>query len=178
MNKETIIYLQNAVNVEPDAIIGPITKKALFDKLIAIGRKEIGTSEIGFSNTGKRVKEYQAVTSLGGTGWPWCAAFIDFIFYKAGIFTEENRPKTAAAFGWETYGKKMGLKVIKNPESILRGDVVIWKFSHISLATGDSDKSGRFMSLEGNTNDGGSRDGGSVLEKSRSMSAVRSVVRF
>lgn len=28
------------------------------------------------SNTSPRIREYQAATTLGGTGWPWCSAFV------------------------------------------------------------------------------------------------------
>jgi len=28
------------------------------------------------SNTSPRIREYQATTTLGGTGWPWCSAFV------------------------------------------------------------------------------------------------------
>jgi hypothetical protein len=42
--------------------------------------------EEGGANTGPRVREYQAATSLGGTGWAWCDAFCDF------CFAEANRP--------------------------------------------------------------------------------------
>lgn len=178
MKKENIIHLQNSLGVNPDGDIGPITRKAYADKLIRIGSKEIGVSEIGKSNTGKRVKEYQASTSLGGTGWPWCSAFIVWIFLQAGFFDDKNRPKTAAAFEWEDFGYKIGMKVIESPESILRGDIVIWSFSHISIATSDSGKSGSFLSLEGNTNEAGSREGGSVLEKFRTIPKVRSVIRL
>jgi CHAP domain-containing protein len=35
-------------------------------------------------NTGDRVRQYQAASSLGGTGWAWCNAFCDFCFAEAG----------------------------------------------------------------------------------------------
>lgn len=28
------------------------------------------------SNTSVRIRDYQAATTLGGTGWPWCSAFV------------------------------------------------------------------------------------------------------
>jgi hypothetical protein len=177
MKIEIIKHLQGVLDVETDGIIGPITKKALHDKLVAIARKEIGVSEIGTTNTGKRVKEYQASTSLGGTGWPWCAAFICWIFLESGIFTNENRPKTAGAFRFEEWGNQLGIPVIKKPKEIKRGDIVIYTFSHIGIATNDSIK-GRFKAIEGNTDGGGSREGGAVMEKSRTISSVRSVIRI
>lgn len=178
MKDETIKYLQTALKVEADGDIGPITRKALHTKLLQIACKELGVSEIGKTNSGKRVKEYQDTTDLGGTNWPWCAAYICWIFKQAGIFTENNRPKTASAFGFEQWGKSLGINVIKKPTSIVKGDVVIYSFSHIGIASSDSGKNGTFTAYEGNTNSAGSREGGSVLEKYRNISAVRSVLRF
>jgi CHAP domain len=40
--------------------------------------------EEGGANTGPRVRQYQAATGLGGTGWAWCDAFCDFCFAEAG----------------------------------------------------------------------------------------------
>lgn len=181
MNNDEIIYLQDALKVEKDGDIGPITRKAYADKLVTIAKKEIGVHEIGDTNTGKRVQEYQSTTSLEGTGWPWCAAFICFLFKVSMMFTDENRPKTASAYGYESWGKSVGLNVVKDPKSIKRGDIVIFDFSHIGLATSDSDKNGKFSTIEGNTScgvAGSQRDGGGVYERTRSITSIRSVVRL
>ena len=45
-------------------------------RIIAAAELELGVHEIpAHSNSGARVKQYQATTWLPGTGWPWCVAF-------------------------------------------------------------------------------------------------------
>ncbi len=63
--------------------------------------KQIYTAEIGVrektgNNDGERVEEYLAVTQLG-TGYAWCAAFVSWVFAKAG-FPEPRTPWSPALF--------------------------------------------------------------------------------
>ena len=37
------------------------------------------------SNTSERIRRYQAATSLGGTGWPWCCAFLIWCWKSASV---------------------------------------------------------------------------------------------
>ena len=60
----------------------------------------------------------------------------------------------------------------------LAGDIVVFSFSHIGLAVADVDSSGYVKTIEGNTNGAGSREGGSVLEKNRHVSKIRSRIRI
>lgn len=47
---------------------------------------QVGTTEAPpGSNRGARVQSYQSSTTLGGTGWPWCAAFISWVWQEAGF---------------------------------------------------------------------------------------------
>ena len=55
---------------------------------------------------------------------------------------------------------------------------MVFQFSHIGVASSEENKSGYIQTIEGNTNGAGSREGGSVLEKSRNIENVRSVIRI
>ena len=57
--------------------------------------------EQGGANTGPRVKEYQAATSLGGTGWAWCDAFCDFCFAEAGRPLDELKRSAGVELSYE-----------------------------------------------------------------------------
>ena len=76
--------------------------------LVKIARKEIGTEEDSkHQNKGSSIKKYQDSTSLGGQGWPWCAAFVDWCiqqFAAKGDTKIAHVPRTAAAFGLITWG--------------------------------------------------------------------------
>ena len=65
-----------------------------------------------------------------------------------------------------------------NNEDIKAGDIVVFTVSHIGLAIKDIDSRGYVVTIEGNTNGAGSREGGSVLEKKRHVSKIRSRIRI
>ncbi len=164
----------------------------LRQKLIEIARKEIGTIEIGTSNTGKRVGQYQASTSLGGTGWPWCAAFVCWcvkewlksadvraaLNLRSPDHAEAWRPKTAAAYGFHEWAAAHQMIVLDDsPSNVLHtGDIVTFDFSHVGILV--TDEGSLIHTIEGNTNGEGSRDGGGVFAKTRPRSLARKFIRM
>ena len=159
----------------------------LAEEIVRLATKEIGVQEVNGTNSGKRVKEYQAATSLGGTGWPWCAAFICFIVRAAmaNLSIKETekfkRPTTASAWEFEAWSRAQDKTTnTKKPHDgdIVAGDIVVFTFSHIGIATGSPDRSGFVPTIEGNTDGEGSREGGAVLAKKRHVSKIRSRIRF
>jgi len=199
--KEVIKAVQNLIGVSSDGRDGPITWNAILaelskdhgsaasggiaDIMVSIARGEIGVSEVDGTNCGPRVNEYKAATWLDPKeAWPWCAAFICWVVREA-IEQKDvdcKRPKTAGAWDFENWAKQQSGKGVElrkpTNEDIKAGDIVVFKFSHIGLAVGDVDASGYVKTVEGNTNGGGSREGGSVLEKSRHVSKIRSRIRI
>lgn len=166
---------------------------AIRRKLIEIARREVGTVEVPKdSNTGPRVKQYQAATNLGGTGWPYCAAFVCWCVREwlklpevlaAFKFTrtqaEAWRPKTAAAYGFHQWAADKRLLVMNsNPGNVLHtGDIMTFEhISHVGLVANDEDS--LVFTVEGNTDLGGSREGGGVFEKTRQRSDARRFIRM
>jgi hypothetical protein len=159
----------------------------LSEAIVQIATAEIGVEEINGTNSGKRVREYQSATDLGGTGWPWCAAFVCWVvedaLVKCGIKETKTfkRPKTAGAWAFEAWSLAQDATTsTKKPHrnDIKAGDIVIFKFSHIGLATSAPDANGFVTTVEGNTDGAGSREGGAVLRKKRHVSKIRSRIRF
>jgi cell wall-associated NlpC family hydrolase len=93
------------------------------DKAMVIARVEVGVHEEPMrSNRGPRVQVYQHATWLPGTGWPWCVAFVQWVWKKAGL---EFPDKTAGAYDLLARAKKRGLSV---PVSkALPGDAIVFK---------------------------------------------------
>jgi hypothetical protein len=58
------------------------------------------------------------------------------------------------------------------------GDIVVFKASHIGFAVSAPDKNGYLMTVEGNSNKAGSREGGAVVRQKRHISKFRSRIRF
>ena len=199
--KEVVKAVQKLLDVSADGQDGPITWNAILSelstkkdimngkdipqKMVALAREEIGVSEVDGTNCGPRVDEYKAATWLDADkGWPWCAAFICWLIREA-IEGEEikfKRPRTAGAWDFENWAKQQvanGIDLRKpTNEDIKAGDIVVFSFSHIGLAVKDIDSSGYVVTIEGNTNGAGSREGGSVLEKKRHVSKIRSRIRI
>jgi hypothetical protein len=171
---------------------GPRTKESLDDylagtrtpiaqKLIDYARAELGVRESPVdSNRGTDVYRFQKSTWLAGSGWPWCAAFICFLCQKAGM-TDNVRPRTAGAWDFENWARRtkanVSLLTPSNDNPIQAGDILVYKFSHIGLATKD-EFHGIVSTIEGNTDEAGSREGGGVYEKTRSTRHVRSIIRI
>lgn len=152
-------------------------------ELLRLADGEIGTKEAG-TNNGKRVNEYQSADWLEGGGYAWCASFICWLVQQALAKhpMSFDRPKTAGAWDFERWAKEQagkGVKLFKpaSETSILPGDIVVFRFSHIGLAVQEQ-RNGAVVTIEGNTNGAGSSEGDGVYKKSRSLSQIRSVIRL
>lgn len=169
---------------------------AIRQKMIAIARREVGTVEHGGNNKGPKVESYQRATNLEGTGWPWCAAFVDWVVREwlkdaevreaLKIFSpqvaEAWRPKTAAAFGFHEWAEKSGLMIFDDdPSHVLHtGDIMTFDFSHVGIVVTDRESGGISWvdTIEGNTSHDGSRDGDGVWEKTRNRTLARRFIRI
>lgn len=169
-------------------LTNPMSEKGklakISDRMVNLAYQEIGVHEVNGSNCGVRVDQYKAATWLDPKkGWPWCAAFICWLVREAtkNEKTHFKNPRTAGAWDFENWANKQGTSVnLKKPHEgdIKSGDIVIFTFSHIGLAVSGVDKDGNVETIEGNTNDAGSREGGSVLKKERPASKIRSRIRI
>ena len=174
-------YLESLRSVQPVTTGG-----GLVESLVEIAVGEVGVREKGGNNKGPRVQEYQAATSIPGTGWPWCAAFICWCVREAvrvaGPVTWEL-PKTALAYGFSGWAKGQGLDLKYRPaaKDLEAGDIISFRnFSHVALV--EKKPTGKFVhTIEGNTDAKGSRDGkthGGVWRKRRAISGIRDRVRL
>lgn len=155
--------------------------------IISTARAEIGVEEVAGTNSGKRVNEYKGTTWLPASeSWPWCAAFVCWVVLQAMTFNKVKetpgfkRPRTAGAWDFENWSRKQdGTTNTKKPHDgdIKAGDIVIFTFSHIGIAIEDA-KDGSVVTVEGNTDQAGSREGGGVFRKTRKLSQIRSRIRF
>ena len=165
------------------SVIKEIKNNTFAEKLVALAKKEVGVEEINGTNCGPRVNEYKSATWLDSTkSWPWCAAFICWLFREAmkdGKYSFK-RPQTAGAYDFENWCREQDNSVLlKKPHGgdIKAGDIVIFTFSHIGLAISGPDEAGYVTTIEGNTDGQGSREGGAVLIKKRKLSSIRSRIR-
>ena len=179
--------------LEIDGEVGAITWAALFGaetvstqeiaptKLMAKALK-IAVSQIGVrekplgSNRGKEVEEYLKSVGLGG-GNPWCMAFLYFCFEQAAKQAKVKNPlvKTGHVLThWIEAGRHntpriTNLQAINNPALIQPGMIFIIDTGSPGGAghTGIVEKviGGKLITIEGNTNDGGVREGIGVFRR-------------
>jgi len=150
--------------------------------MLEIARGEVGVREVG-NNGGTRVREYQAATWLPVGAWPWCAAFVCWVFREAQKVSMDDikRPETAGAWDFENWALAAGpkVKLIKpiGQEVVRGGDIVVFTFSHIGFAA-ETTSSSAVKTIEGNTNAGGSREGDGVYLRTHTRSQIRSIIRI
>lgn len=151
--------------------------------IISVARGEVGVRETS-TNQGPGIAKYWTAVDYSD-GYndraPWCAAFVCWCVKQSGILSEQDRPKAASCFkggGLEAWARSKAPKIVltTNPNRINIGDLVIFSFSHVGIATSASDLNGSFRTIEGNTNAAGSREGNGVWEKNRTLAKVRSAI--
>ena len=159
----------------PETSSGQALKGELRERVAAIYTAEIGVREKTGNNDGQRVELYLASCSLK-KGNPWCAAFVTWTFKQTGIkavvsgyspawFPAKNviyqngkgNPQTADVFG--IYFSNKG------------------RIAHVGFID-EWDTGNYCMTVEGNTNEAGSREGDGVYRKRRLKKQIYKVSRW
>jgi hypothetical protein len=133
------------------------------EQLLKIAGKEIGVREKSGHNDGERVEAYLESVRLK-KGQPWCAAFISWVF-KQGAYAQ---PRT----GWSPalFNTKVNTKVVQ------AGNVFgIWfsnlkRIAHVGLV--EKREGDWLVTIEGNTNVAGGREGDGVYRKRRPLKSI------
>lgn len=151
----------------------------------------VAQGQVGFveesNNQGKDIDKYWGATNYPN-GYinrePWCAAFVCWCMSEATQLASLNceLPNSARAYDFdEKWAKSQGnlVRVTEKPAAseIGVGDILVYTFSHVGIAVGESD-SGRITTVEGNTNAAGSREGDGVYQKSRATKIIRSAIKI
>jgi hypothetical protein len=137
--------------------------------------QEIGVREVG-NNSGHQVEKYLRYVGLD-KGNPWCAAFVCWVYGKAGI----SNPQT----GWSPHlfpNKKVIWargKLLKQPG---QADIFAIYFADKRRIahTGFIDHWDKdwLITVEGNTNVHGNREGDGVHRKRRPIKSIYQVARY
>lgn len=134
--------------------------------LVKIAQGELGLREKTGRNDGKRIAEFLARVGLKQPE-PWCAAYISWVFSEAGF----EKPRS----GWSP----ALFPVSRLARSALPGNVIGIYFpekkriAHVGLI--EKQDGDWLLSLEGNTNLSGSRDGDGVYRKRRHRKTVYAI---
>jgi len=150
-----------------------------------IGVKETGNNKAGDSKELLAIFKSDSLTVNGVTdGYPWCAAFVSFCVQKllnnSPSFSMTTPPKEASVSRFlNVWAKNNNCLVFpRNSEFFTpqKGDIVVFTFSHIGIV--ESVNGRMITTIEGNTNDAGSREGSVVARKVRINSIIKSYIRL
>lgn len=127
-------------------------------------------------NDGERVEEYLRAVGLG-PGHPWCAAFVSWAFRRAGLDAVQTAwapalfPKQRVVYsrGEEGYMMRPGdVFGIYYPAKK--------RIAHVGFL--DGEEGDFYITVEGNTNEAGSREGDGVYRKRRAKKTIFRVSRW
>lgn len=148
---------------------------------------KIGVRESGGPNKGKDLAPFFAADSYkpnaADDGYAWCASFVCWCVQTAvaGRAITFQPPRTPSAWGMEAWSLAQDNSTwLRKPHDgdIKRGDIVVFRFSHVGIAVSDATPDGWVTTVEGNTNAAGSREGDGVYRKRRNLASIRSRIRF
>jgi hypothetical protein len=177
-----------------DGKVGPLTWEALFgpastpgsttsedallSRVVKVAADEVGVREAPpGSNRGPRVDEYLRAVGLRpeGGSFAWCAAFVYWCFERGarGLGRANPLPRTAGVLDhWRRAGQAGTARLAApaataDPALVRPGMVFVQDFGGGKGHTGlvESVQGGRIVTLEGNTNDEGSREGIGVFRR-------------
>lgn len=160
------------------ASLSPVEKEQLRESVAITYTSQIGVKETLGKNDSHEIRAYLKVT---GFDQPvaWCAAFVSYCFTENGI----SNPKSAWSPSWfppdrVIYSKGQPLKV-----KPLKADVFgvyyanMKRIAHVGFI--DNWPQGDYaITVEGNTNDNGSREGDGVYRKRRLKANIYRVSRW
>lgn len=149
----------------------PLATATLKTATSQLGVKEIPKG----SNAGPEVEIYLRSVGLG-KGYAWCMAFVYWCTQQAAIKTAVNNPLKKTAGVLDQFNSRP-LLVAKTPQP---GDIFIMEFSGGTGHTGIVEKivGTTLYTIEGNTNDEGSREGFEVCRKKREVKTIKGYLRL
>lgn len=136
---------------------------------------QLGVREHGSANAGFSVEKYLKSTNLN-KGYAWCAAFVNWTYNHCGIKTNNSAWSPA----WFTTSKTINKHYIQ-PRA---GDVfgIYFKskkrIAHVGFIYKWDNNSKYCMTVEGNTNSAGSREGDGVYMKRRLKTQIYKVANW
>lgn len=157
---------------------------ALTATLLAIAQQHLAEHpvEVGGDNKGPWVRLYMKGNE--GTAWFWCAGFVSFLLQQA-CWQLNQRMPISGSFSCDllaSQGKMAGLFVPEKDAASISSDQVFiflnrksssdWIHTGLGFAMQD----GVFQTIEGNTNNDGSRNGYEVCQRTRAVKGKDFVV--
>lgn len=147
----------------------PAVERALHQARSQVGQEEKPRG----SNWGGMVTEYIKSTGLNVACF-WCAAYVTWCLKQA-QYSGKLPKHRASTYYWYVFGKENNI-LHKTPQ---RNDLFVWNGAnggHIGWVIRVNGN--RFWTLEGNSNNDGSRNGYKVVEHERTIESLKKYPRW
>ncbi|MCG5052698.1 MAG: peptidoglycan-binding protein [Myxococcales bacterium] len=206
--REAVCDFQRTVFLKVDGVVGRATWRKLLENpasrmiftyragpqepLADVAATYIGATESPINRMGNddRMREIFEADALKGEdgatdGYAWCAAFVSLCVQKliatSLIFRQVKAPRVASVTMFRTRWAPAQSCLIFEPGdpkfSPHKGDIVVFTFSHIGIVESVTSAQ-QIETIEGNTNEQGSREGTTCRRKSRSTTLVHCFIRL
>jgi hypothetical protein len=155
------------------------TLTATCEDVAKVYTSQVGVRELTGRNDGVQVRAYLNATGLS-EGYAWCAAFVSWCFDQSGIDALHN----AWAPAWFPAGKTIYTKGKHNAIVPRKADVFgvyhanLKRIGHVGFIDSWPPDGDYVITVEGNTNNAGSREGDGVYRKRRPKSNIYKVSRW
>lgn len=144
------------------------------ERVLETAKDELGTMESPANSNRVKYNTWFYGRAVSGAAYPWCMAFVQWVFARAGMGLPYLTASCSALLGWYQVNCPEG--VVKVPQP---GDIVIYNFGHTGIVEAVG-KDGAITAIEGNTSpgDAGSQsNGGMVCRRTRLRETVRAFIR-
>ncbi|MDR0532703.1 MAG: hypothetical protein LBH01_01990 [Verrucomicrobiales bacterium] len=166
------------------------------ESIVGVALTQLGVHETS-NNQGPGIEKYWSATTYP-EGYadraPWCAAYGCWVLRKAMFknpllaLTEDNRPKSASVQEWLSWARKPDTpaRLIYYPDGAYGGDtplpgdvlVLFPVVSHLAIVSGFTVSGQMLSTIEGNTNDDGSREGRECMKRQRRLDPRFGIIRI
>jgi hypothetical protein len=136
---------------------------------------QIGVRETLGANDSPEIREYLAITNVRVPA-AWCAAFVSYCYTKNGV----PNPRSAWSPSYFAATKLVDIRKDKPLQADLFG---VWynnlnRIAHVGFVDSWPREGDYFITVEGNTNDNGSREGNGVYKKRRLKRSASKISRW
>lgn len=130
------------------------------------------------TNNGRKVKQYLKSVGLGA-GYPWCMAFVYWCMEQAAKEMGQPNPLVKTGGVADQWNRTV-LRKLPKTGAVKPGDIFIIIYKNGSGHTGivEEVKNGYVLTVEGNTNDEGSREGYEVVRRERTLSEITGFIQI
>lgn len=152
----------------------------LATKALSIAASNVGVSEKPKgSNSGPEVDIYLRSVGLK-SGYSWCMAFVYWCVNTASKELDVANPLVKTGGVLRQWNETNCRKCPARSKAVKAGDIFIMEFGHGMGHTGFVEKvvGGMIHTIEGNTNDDGSREGYEVARRQRLVSSVKGFIQL